>query len=131
MNDIIPFFWLAGPLSNLLTAYIMIFFMVLTQVFGNTSSTFITAVYYFFYIAAQISVFLAVFNLFPIPPLDGYRILSMFLPDKAYYWFIRNENVLSIIFIVLIMTGALSGPLSSLSTHIINAFYSLAVKPFT
>lgn len=68
---------LAGPVSNLLMA---LFFMVIYNIFGlflSTRSTIISVALLFFKMAAMINVNLAVFNLLPIPPLDGSRILGL------------------------------------------------------
>ncbi len=54
---------------------------------------------------------LALFNLIPINPLDGSRIVHILLPAKAYYWLMRNERYIMIGMLVLLWTGILTTPL--------------------
>ena len=73
---------------------------------------------------------LAVFNLLPIPPLDGSRILQLLIPAKYYYKFLQYERYIVLVVFVLIMTGVLSRPLSIISNIIINLFSNIASLPF-
>ena len=45
-----------------------------------------------------INIGLGVFNLLPLPPLDGSKILDAFLPEKAHKWYVSHENLLQIAF---------------------------------
>ena len=58
-------------------------------------------------IAATISINigLGVFNLIPLPPLDGSKVIMPFLPYKAKEWFINNEQIFYIIFVIIFITG--------------------------
>jgi Zn-dependent protease len=71
---------LAGPLMNLLLAVTgsLLLALVLRMPAGGGQDALITFLLYF----VTINVFLAVFNLIPLPPLDGSRLLTMFLPPK-------------------------------------------------
>ena len=61
---------------------------------------------------ASINIGLAVFNLLPIFPLDGSHILAPILPDKVNWWIERNQQLIMLALIVLVMSPALNAPLS-------------------
>lgn len=118
---------IAGPVSNLIMGFICIILANLFgSVFSNNPTVLPYAVYYFLYFAGVVNVNLAVFNLLPIPPLDGSRILQLLIPAKYYYKFLQYERYVVIVVFILIMTGILSGPLSFISGLIINLFTSIA-----
>ncbi len=114
---------IAGPVSNLLMGFICIFLANMAgSIFSNNANVLPYAIYYFLYFAGVVNVNLAVFNLLPIPPLDGSRILQLLIPAKYYYKFLQYERYVVIVVFVLIMTGVLSGPLSYISGLIISLF---------
>lgn len=125
---------LAGPASNLVMALIFFFCKaVIDTVASNVGLP--DAVYislaYFFYYAASINVSLAVFNLLPIPPLDGSRIANLLLPAKYYYKIMRYERYIMIGMFVLLWTGILSKPLSFLAGLVSSGLEFVANLPFT
>lgn len=69
---------------------------------------FIEDLFYFLFYSVVINSVLAIFNLIPIPPLDGSRILSMFLPANLRFQFERIERFGIIIIFALLMTDSLS-----------------------
>lgn len=104
---------LAGPVSNLLMAFLANFIYIALSV--NFSGGFIGAVIYFFYFAAWVNVTLAVFNLLPIPPLDGSKILAAVLPDKTYYKYMQYERYVMYALMLLLFIGVLDVPISFLA----------------
>ena len=116
---------LAGPGSNLLLAFLaLVIFRVLAQFFGGVEvsggSLYVSsnAMYYAYLILVQvfasINIGLAVFNLLPIFPLDGSHILAPLLPDKVNWWIERNQQMIMIVLLVLIVSPALNTPLNFL-----------------
>ena len=72
-----------------------------------------------------------VFNLIPLPPLDGSRILAAFLPDRMVYQYYRYQNIIMLAVFVLLFTGVLSRPLGWLTTQVYNGIMNLAALPFS
>lgn len=105
----------AGPLSNIILAFFACFFALLFQsllfsVRIGTASGYMLAnlLYYlaqFFAIFHILNLSLAIFNLLPITPLDGSRILYLFLPRRALDWFLRNERRIYLAVIVWLILG--------------------------
>ena len=69
--------------------------------------------------AIIVNIGLGIFNLVPLPPLDGSKILMHFLPYNARNWFVSNQNIFYIVFLVIWITGAVGYIISP----IINAVY--------
>ncbi|MFR3920516.1 MAG: site-2 protease family protein [Clostridia bacterium] len=69
--------------------------------------------------AIVVNIGLGIFNLVPLPPLDGSKILMHFLPYNARNWFVSNQNIFYIVFLVIWITGAVGYIISP----IINAVY--------
>jgi len=124
---------LAGPLSNFVMAFFATGIMLLCRSVwvSYVNSTGITEgftfnvlriLYMFFYYFQSLNMTLGVFNLIPVPPLDGSRILLVFLPPKAYFGLMKYERYISLAIIFLLFTGALSGILSTVSSALSNGF---------
>lgn len=107
---------LAGPASNVLMAFVYIFVYYAIGHFVSAQSTVAWAVMYFFYFAASVNVTLAVFNLLPIPPLDGSKVLAAVLPYKQYVKYMQYERYVMIALIILLFTGVLDGVITGLAS---------------
>lgn len=120
---------LAGPVANLLAAFVGALVYVPVAFFlPNSGIVRFLMVALSYYITVNVS--LAVFNLVPIPPLDGSRILGGFLSDRMLQKYYSYQNVLSMILMLLLLTGALSGPLSTMQSFFLNIILKLASLPY-
>lgn len=115
---------LAGPASNLLLAFLL---MLAGRLVLETSPD--TAAWGWFYaflmIAAQLSIGLGVFNLIPISPLDGSKVLFAVLPDAAYEKLMYYERYGLFVLYALLFFGALDGFLSRAVGAVYNLFVNL------
>lgn len=105
---------LAGPACNLLIGIVFLFlygllFVPLSKTASLAGSWFLQMVY----TTAYLSLALMVFNLIPVSPLDGSKVLYSFLPDEAYYKLMRYERYGMILLLILVATGILGSPLST------------------
>ena len=102
---------LAGPASNILVAILATAAcrVLLLVPLGGIVMAFVRS---FLLMVAQVNISLAVFNLLPIPPLDGFRIASLLLPSKWVFWFDRNQRYVTFGLLALIALGVLDKPLA-------------------
>ncbi len=122
---------LAGPVSNLLMAFISLLLMnFVGYAFGSAGVTIVAVIYWFFFYCAMININLAVFNLIPVPPLDGSRIATAVLPDRIYYKIMQYERYIMIAVLILLFTGILSAPLSFLSGIVLKGLNFVAALPY-
>lgn len=102
----------AGPIANILLAFVsLILCYALTAVFNATYFVFLAFISQIFYFIAYINVSLAIFNLLPLPPFDGSRILGVVLPDKIYYTVMKYEQYVLYGVFALILLGVFDTPL--------------------
>lgn len=122
-----------GPVANLIAALAGLFVfhtlwcIVPTFFTAGGFGSYVLAFLQFYII---VNVNLAVFNLLPIPPLDGSKILFVFLPDKAVMFFYRYQMFFMIGLIVLLWAGPLSYVLTFLSRGALYGIYQFSTLPF-
>ncbi len=125
---------LAGPVSNLVMSYLsmivyksLMYYAYSTVLATNdtTKYTDIAIVANVFLYMTIINIGLAVFNFLPVPPLDGSKIFGALFPEKFYMKMLRYENVIALVVIVLVFSGLLDTPLSTMQSYVINVMDEL------
>ena len=108
---------IAGPLSNLVIAVIVMFIygLILPPFMSSRADGMFSFIIQIVENTAYISIALAVFNLLPIPPLDGSKVLFSFFPETAYYKLMRYERYGMILLIVIMTTGIFSKTIGQLT----------------
>ena len=124
---------LAGPVSNVVLAYAAVvlcnFVMFLADRLGST--WLLLALAQFFVYVEIISAGLAVFNVFPIPPLDGSKVLFALLSDRAYDRLMRYEKYGMGLLMALLVTGAIDRPLGAMRDWLLTWLNSLGAWGYT
>ncbi|MCI6761182.1 MAG: site-2 protease family protein [Clostridiales bacterium] len=124
---------LAGPVSNVVLAYAAVvlcnFVMFLADRLGST--WLLLALAQFFVYVEIISAGLAVFNVFPIPPLDGSKVLFALLSDRAYDQLMRYEKYGMGLLMALLVTGAIDRPLGAMRDWLLTWLNSLGAWGYT
>ena len=106
---------LAGPLSNVFLSALAAAGYTVSMFYAiEFELAFLEILADFFYVVFYLSAGLAVFNLLPVPPLDGSKVLFSLLPEKAYWVLLRYERYGMLAMMVLLLTGVLDTPLTIL-----------------
>ena len=126
---------LAGPLSNLALAYLALLIRaLLLAVYQNfaigNSAEALLGVVNFCGTVAVLSIGLGIFNLIPFPPLDGSKVLAIFLPDRAYYTLMRYEFWGTLLLMLLLWSGLLDIPLSAARSWVLDLLLQGAAWPY-
>ena len=79
------------------------------------------------YTTEYLSLALALFNLIPIPPLDGSKVLFSLLPDRAYGKLLRYERYGSILLLLIVVLGVTRGPLQQATSYLVQQFLHISV----
>ena len=117
---------LAGPVMNLIIAIVLTIILFAINAFASTFvfTTVGMLICLTLQMAISVNIGLGVFNLIPLPPLDGSKIIMPFLPYKAKQFFINNEQIFYIVFVLLWITGLagtiITPAISGISTGILN-----------
>lgn len=122
---------LAGPLSNLVLSVVTLMgYAVCEFYYRYTGMELLYWLSTFLLHTAVLSVGLGVFNLLPVPPLDGSKILFSVLPDEWYLWLMRYERYGSFVLMGLLLLGVLDGPLTAVRTSVLDWLSSFCLWPF-
>lgn len=116
----------AGPISNLLLSFISALLLKLVfevKFFASLSPTIISLIITFLLISVQLNISLAVFNLLPLPPLDGSRIFYVFLPPKLYFGIMKYERIIYLVLMGALALGLLSGIIDFVTTGIMKGIF--------
>ncbi len=121
---------LAGPISNILLAYIALIIraIVIFFLYGTTVGSILIS---FLEYVALLSIGLAIFNIIPIPPLDGSKVLNAVLPNRIYYKLMRYEQIGMILLLIIMYLGVLDTPLFTARTFVTNLLSRLAWFPYS
>ncbi|MBQ4249864.1 MAG: site-2 protease family protein [Clostridia bacterium] len=121
---------LAGPVSNFILAFIFYVLALVVQInaagangqIGQTAIAVIT----FFSVCISMNIGLGIFNMIPVPPLDGSRVVTAFLPDRMYFGIMRYERYIMIGLMALLFLNVLDVPLSFLFAKVWDGISFLA-----
>ena len=124
---------LAGPVSNLALAMV---FAILLRFLGygflmqrayptELTATIASFTVLFLYYGVYMNITLAVFNLLPVPPLDGSRLLYWLLPPKTAYKLSQYERYITIAVMLLLLLGPLSTLIDGLTSLIMRGMFAV------
>lgn len=117
----------AGPMANFLLSFVCVFLVYLIvrvspSFYMSSVGSFLATI---LWTTASISISLGVFNLIPIPPLDGSKIFFAFLPDDQYYRFVNGTPFMSVLLVLIIYSGVLNGPMAMIQSGILDAIANI------
>jgi len=117
----------AGPVSNILLAlvsyllgWIAFLLVPVASPIGNLLQTFFSV----FFLS---NLALAVFNMLPVPPLDGYKVIGAVLPNRLYYGIMAYERYIGMAFLLLVLFGR--GVIGQVMSVLYYPFYWLITTP--
>ena len=116
---------LAGPVSNLLLAVVLIAVSETIYLYAPYSVLFDRIFWFCLYTAAPLSVGLGLFNLLPIPPLDGSKIAAVLLPDRLYGKLMRYERYGILVLLLLSWLGLTGGLIDGAIMRVYTALFNL------
>lgn len=120
---------LAGPASNIILAFIGLLILRILQVLvlpalsaaaiGTFGVDAIAMLLQFLMLFCMLNAGLAIFNLLPIPPLDGSHLLALILPSRIYFKYVRYERYISFALVLLLVFNVLDVPLLFLRSYLL------------
>lgn len=123
---------LAGPFSNFVLAYLAAIganaLAAVMTVRGESAGFFLA--FQFCYLLVLLNIGLGVFNLIPFPPLDGSKVVAMFLPDRLYIRWMRLERYGMIILMAILWFGWFDGFLDGARTVLTNFMFTYSEFAF-
>ena len=123
----------AGPVSNLLMSFfgLFIFRLIATFLAGSLNFAMSFVISEFFSYLCLLNVMLAIFNLLPVPPLDGSRIMNIILPERYYFKVMQYERYIYLVVILALVTDVLDAPLGFACSAVLDLFNNvLSLLPF-
>ena len=117
---------LAGIFANLIVFLLSTVITVL--IYKYAEAQWLSYVFQFFLMLAQMNLSLAIFNLLPVPPLDGYRFLDQFVFKGSLSMNRQTMQIIQIIFLVVCISGLLNGLLSTVNSNIFNAVFRFVFR---
>lgn len=118
---------IAGPLSNVIICCIFMFlYGVLYIPLSQADGDFAPRVLDMIYVTAYLSIALAIFNIIPVPPLDGSKVLFSLMRDESYMKLMRYERYGMIILLVLIASDVLGNPLHTVTEAVFDRLFVFA-----
>lgn len=117
---------LAGPFMNFLIAFLSLFTIALISEITLINGPLIYLFVFLMYLAI-INIGLGVFNLVPVPPLDGSKVLGAILPSDKYFKYMQYEQYGMIVLVLLLFAGILDKPFSLASGFLTTAMQNLSV----
>ena len=116
---------LAGPVSNLLLAVLFLGIGKVIYLYAPYSAGMNVFFEWCLFTVAPMSVGMGLFNLIPIPPLDGSKVVAVFLPDDAYAMLMRYERYGFLVLLVLSYFGFMSGMMTNAIIGVFSMLYNL------
>ena len=124
---------IAGPLMNFFLA--IVFTIIYCLIYKFSSALFITSkigttIIMMINGIIAINIGLGLFNLIPLPPLDGSKVIKPFLPNNAKNWLENNENLFQMIFVALWIFGILGQIISPIIQATYTGILNLGLSIF-
>jgi Zn-dependent protease len=102
--------------------------VITVLIYKYAEARWLSYVFQFFLMLAQMNLSLAIFNLLPVPPLDGYRFLDHFIFKGNLSMNRQTMQIIQIVFLVVCISGLLNGLLSTVNSNVFNAVFRFVFR---
>ena len=119
----------AGAVSNFLLAILLSLPYLVAYITGNLTFT-LNSIYHVLSIVIWLNLILGIFNLIPVSPLDGFKVLAGLLPKQWYYDFIQTERYGIFILLILLVTGTIGRVLFPIVSFVFTLLIPGLTAPF-